>query len=279
MFARFFTTDRAPLDVRVARVVVPPWPLAAYFLIRMPQVADGVMVPWPEAVTVTLLVVVLVPLWLYWVADLVSWRRERRTAEPGELELTTDLSAHGFFAGDLAALVDAEAHGRAVPPKHRATNYFVQAAASGSWLQGEHEKLMAAGATTLDGETYTFPAMGPDYPDQLGDLWEMRARRAEQPTEPLLLTHEFTPASGIRMDAAFADAGVIMSWDPAADGQQVVARTPDGRVYPVGRVDVVKPSPTGRHRKREQAHPIPPIADVPNAEAYAFLNRSRELGY
>ena len=77
------------------------------------------MVPWPEAVTVTLLAAVLVPIWLYWVADQVGWRRDRPTptGEPSPLELTADLSDHGTFEGDLRALVDAEAHGRAVPPR------------------------------------------------------------------------------------------------------------------------------------------------------------------
>jgi hypothetical protein len=276
MKINFFTTDPAPLDVRVARVVVPPWPFAAYFLIRAPQVAEGVMVPWPEAVAVTLLAAVLVPIWLYWVADLVAWKRDRPTpaGEPSPLELTADLSDHGVFAGDLAALVDAEAHGRAVPPKHRATNYFVQAEAAARMADEHDAMLYALGARRgLDGDW----------------IVEMPSTD-DRPTEPLLLTHEFTPASGVRMDAAFADAdvdweefghtdeGVIMSWDPAADGQQVIARTPDGRVYPVGRVDVVKSSPTGRYRRVEpRLQAIPPIADVPNAEAYAFLNRSREL--
>lgn len=219
MISRFFTTDPAPLDVRVARVVVPPWPLAAYFLIRAPQVADGVMVPWPEAVTVTLLAAVLVPLWLYWVADLFSWRRERRTAEPGQLELTADLSAHGVFAGDLAALVDAEAHGRAVPR-------------FGTGIHAAVERF----ALAVD----------------------------DRPTEPLLLTHEFTPASGIQMDYPdqLGDDGEAMtSWIRREIAENLAAST------------------GGRHRKREQARPIPPIADVPNAEAYAFLNRSRELGH
>jgi hypothetical protein len=267
----------APLSVRVARVLAVPPPLAAYFLIRVPQVTVGGYVPWPEAVLAALLVAGLVPLWLFWVADLVSWRRERRTATSEQLELTEEQD--GFFSGDLGALVDAEAHGRAVPPRHRATNYFVQAAASGSWLQGEHEKLMAAGATLEpDGETYIMPRSTRRLWDELDD----------RPTEPMLLTHEFTPASGIRMDVTFADPaadaawaalghtdeGVLMSWDPAADGQQVIAQTPDGRIYPVGRVDVV----TGRHRRRD-AHPIPPIADVENADAYAQINRTRELPF
>lgn len=224
MISRFFTTDPAPLDVRVARVIVPPWPLAAYFLIRAPQVAEGVMVPWPEAVTVTLLVVVLVPLWLYWVADLVSWRRERRTAMPSQLELTADLSDHGFFAGDLAALVDAEAHGRAVPPK--------AITMARAW-----------GAT---------------------DVAIRKVFGDDRPTEPILLTHEFTPASGIALDYSeqIADDGEAMtSWIRREIAETLAA--------PTG----------GRHRKREQARPIPPIADVTNAEAYAFLNRSRELGY
>jgi hypothetical protein len=216
MISRFFTTDPAPLDVRVARVVATPWPFAAYFLIRAPQVADGVMVPWPEAVTVTLLAAVLVPIWLYWVADLVAWKRERRTAGPDALELTADLSDHGVFAGDLAALVDAEAHGRAVPSRV----LFAQAAAAGAWTYTEHD---------------------------------------DRPTEPLLLTHEFTPASGIELD--WPD---MTQWRP---------------LPPFTEPEIYVPPRPGRHRKREQAHPIPPIADVPNAEAYAFLNRSRELGY
>jgi hypothetical protein len=220
MISRFFTTDPAPLDVRVARVVAPPWPFAAYFLIRAPQVADGVMVPWPEAVAVTLLAAVLVPIWLYWVADLVGWRRDRPTpaGEPSPLELTADLSDHGTFEGDLRALVDAEAHGRTVPPRFR--------------------------DVLLHGVSAFYPPTADD-----------------RPTEPLLLTHEFTPASGVAMDypeQIADDSNALMSWI-----RQEIA---EGR------------SPTGRHRKPD-AHPIPPIADVPNPEAYAFLNRSRELGY
>jgi hypothetical protein len=218
MLARFFTADRAPLDVRIARVVVPPWPLAAYFLIRVPQVAEGVMVPWPEAVTVTLLAAVLVPIWLYWVTDLVAWKRDRPTpaGEPSPLELTADLSDHGTFEGDLRALVDAEAHGRAVPVRFR--------------------------DAVLHGVSAFYPPTTDD-----------------RPTEPLLLTHEFAPASGIELD-----------WPDLAKWRPLPAFTTP---------EIYVPPRSGRHRKREQAHPIPPIADVPNAEAYAFLNRSRELGY
>jgi hypothetical protein len=179
----------APLAVRVARVLAVPPPLLAYFLIRVPQVTVGGYVPWPEVVFVMLLVMGLVPLWLFWVADLVSWRRERRTATPEQLELTEEQS--GFFAGDLAALVDAEAHGRRIPPRFR--------------------DVVVHGVNAF-------------YTD-------------DRPTEPLLLTHEFTPASGIRM-------GTV----------------------------------TGRHR-RSDAHPIPPIADVENADAYAQINRTRELPF
>jgi hypothetical protein len=266
MISRFFTTDPAPLDVRVARVVVPPWPLAAYFLIRAPQVADGVMVPWPEAVTVTLLAAVLVPLWLYWVADLVSWRRERRTTTPSQLELTADLSAHGFFAGDLAALVDAEAHGRAVPPKtHRATNYLLQSQLyAADWAAEQHEKLTAMGAIQLaDGETYLCKTGAHAAVERIAS-----APTDDRPTEPLLLTHEFTPASGVQAYVAEYNHVVDSEPEPVASSR-VVGFYESSLATSTG----------GRHRKREQARPIPPIADVPNAEAYAFLNRSRELGY
>lgn len=184
----FLTNRPAPLAVRVARVAAVPVVFAAYFLMRAPQVADGVMVPWPEAVTATLTAAVLVPMWLYWVADLVAWTRDRPTPpdEPSPLELTADLSDHGVFAGDLAALVDAQAKGRPVPPR----------------------PAMAAGYSIID----------------------------DQPTELLLLTHEFTPASGIRMDAV-----------------------------------------KGRHRREER--PLPLIEDCPNPDAYAQLNRSRELPF
>lgn len=238
----------APLDVRVARVVVPPLPFVAYFLLRVPQVSEGAYVPWAEAVPITLLVAVMVPLWLYWIADLIAWFRDRPApvGEPSPLELTADLSDHGVFAGDLAALVDAEAHGRRVPSRE-----YVPMSARRVW-----------------DELY-----GPCVDDR--------------PTEPLLLTHEFTPASGIRMDVTTADGwsdidweefgttdgGVIHSWVPDDDGQTVVAVAENGHVYPVDRVDVVA---GGRHRKR--SIPIPPPTDE-NTQAYAFLNRTRELPF
>jgi hypothetical protein len=267
----------APLSVRVARVLAVPPPLLAYFLIRVPQVSTGEYVPWSEAVVATLIVAVLVPMWLYWVADLILWKRDRPTplGEPSPLELTADLSDHGVFEGDLRALVDAEAHGRPVPPRHTATNYFAQANAAALMDDATDAALYALGARR----------------NELGDWIVEMPSTDDRPTEPLLLTHEFTPASGVRMDAVFADPaadvwepfgrtdeGVIMSWDPAADGQQCIAVTEEGRIYPVGRVDVVETTSErhGRHRKLDV--PLPPPTDG-NALPYAFLNRSRELGF
>jgi hypothetical protein len=256
----------APLDVRVARVIATPVPFLAYFLIRVPQVTRDGFVPWAEAVPIVILVMAMFPLWLYWCADLATWKRDRPApaGEPSPLELTADLSDHGTFEGDLRALVDAEAHSRAVPKA--IVHQLPVTEESAPWPRRH------------------FVAVSPG--------WQL-AGTDDRPTEPILLTHEFTPASGIAMDVTFADpsadtmswdeytAGqnaterdVILSWDPAADGQQVIAVTESGRVYPVDRVDVVKPPRTGRHR----AHPIPPPTDE-NAEPYAQINRTRELPF
>jgi len=201
----------APLSVRVARVLAVPPPLLAYFLIRVPQVSTGEYVPWSEAVVATLIVAVLVPMWLYWVADLILWKRDRPTplGEPSPLELTADLSDHGVFEGDLRALVDAEAHGRAIPLRYVMPD---EGRRPEGWFQG---RIVVTEPNTDD-----------------------------RPTEPLLLTHEFTPASGIRME-----------------------------LFHELEREVV-----GRHRKPDAPQPIPPPTDV-NVLPYAFLNRTRELPF
>lgn len=276
----------APLDVRVARVLVTPVPFLFYLLIRGPQVTAGGSAPWAEAVVITLLTAVMVPVWLYWCADLMRWEREHaRPLTSDELDAT-----EGVFAGELPDVMQGLPKGAdgkfAAVPVHRATNYVAQSQLyAREWAAEQHEKLTAAGAVTADGETYLFSTsahaaveMAVEYCNPMADPWMTESLRAagkdpekliidDRPTEPLLLTHEFTPASGI-----------VMSWDPAADGQVCIAQTEDGRVYPVGRVDVVAPERPGRHRAKPRTH-LPPIAEVEHADAYSQLNRTRELPF
>lgn len=268
--------NSAPLDVRVARVIAAPVPFLAYFLIRVPQVTEGGYVPWAEAVPITILTMALFPMWLYWCADLISWRRDRPTLTADEFDAT-----EGTFAGELPDIMQGLPKGAdgkfAAVPVHRATNYLAQSQLyAREWAEKQHGKLINAGAVTADGETYHFGTGAHaavetqiEYFNPLADPWFADSIRAmgkdpaqmgidDRPTEPMLLTHEFTPASGIRVDVTGGNEWLEsnLAGDPFTSNRVVVRG--------------------GRHRARTH---LPPIAEVENADAYSQINRTRELPF
>jgi hypothetical protein len=284
----------APLDVRVARVIAAPVPFLAYFLIRVPQVTEGGYVPWAEAVPITILTMALFPMWLYWCADLVSWRRDRPTLTPDEFDAT-----EGAFVGELPDVAQGLPKGAdgkfAAVPMHRATNYLAQSQLyAAEWAAEQHEKLTAAGAVTADGEIYHFgtgahaaveaqieyfnPLADPWFADSIRETGKDPAQMVidDRPTEPMLLTHEFTPASGIALEARLTEHALMVEGEAGPVAHKRVL----DYVRRTGNV------PTGRHRKDPPMQPLkptrthlPPIAEVENADAYSQLNRTRELPF